>query len=237
MNRRPIPILVLGALIAALPTVDAAATDRGHWGETQAMRFHLGEFTPRGNYAYWDDKKLEFSGDSDDFSGGIVRIEYLRYLGEHLGLLASGGYYEGSSRQYYLDFVDERGADIFHSTSLDVGSLTVGLLAHPIGRDKVVSPYIGAGAGFYSWRLRESGDFIDFGPIPPEIFAGSFRATGTTFGWYYQVGLEVPVARNFAVEAEARWDRADDELGGEFQGFGDLDLSGRALTLGVSWSF
>jgi opacity protein-like surface antigen len=227
----------MGALIAALPALAAAGTDRGHWGETQAMRFHLGEFTPRGSSAYWDDKQLEFSGDADDFAGGIVRLEYLRYLGERLGLLASGSFWEGSSRQYYLDFVDERGNDIFHRTALDVGSLTVGLLAHPLGRDKVVSPYIGAGAGFYGWRLRESGDFIDFGVVPAEIFTGSFEDDGTAFGWYYHVGLEVPVARNFAVEAEARWDRVDDELSGDFQGFGNLDLSGRALTLGVSWSF
>jgi opacity protein-like surface antigen len=237
MNRRPIPILVLGALIAALPSLAAAGTDRGHWGETQALRLHLGEFTPRGDSEYWTDKEIDFSGSADDFAGGIIRLEYLRYLGERLGLLASGGYYEGSSHQFYLDFVDESGRDITHRTALDVGSVTVGLLAHPFGRDKVVSPYVGVGAGFYSWRLRESGDFIDFGPVPPEIFTDSFRSNGTTFGWYYQVGLEVPVARNFAVEAEARWERADAELEDDFQGFGNLDLSGRALTLGVSWSF
>ena len=116
MNRRPIPILVLGALVAALPNLAAAGTDRGHWGETQAIRLHLGEFTPRGDSTYWSDKQREFSGSADDFAGGTIRMDYLRYLGNHMGLLASGGYYEGSTQQYYLDFIDEFDGDIFHRT-------------------------------------------------------------------------------------------------------------------------
>ena len=37
--------------------------------------------------------------------------------------------------------------------------------------------------------------------------------------------------------AEGRWDRADDELGGDFEDLGTLDLSGRRVMGGVAWHF
>jgi hypothetical protein len=45
------------------------------------------------------------------------------------------------------------------------------------------------------------------------------------------------VGPSFAVFAEGRWHNAEDELSDDFEDFGDLDLSGRELTGGISWTF
>lgn len=228
-------------LLLATPPADAQATyrkaGRGHWGEQQSLRLLIGQFTPRGDSRYWDEKAIDFTGDADDFEDGAVELEYMRFLGPRLGLLVSLGLFEGDATQTYRNFVDDRGFDISHRTTLEIDSLTVGLVFNLLPRDKVVVPYVGAGAGFYSYRLEESGDFIEFGTFESPIFRGTFEAEGDTFGWYYLAGLEVPVTRNFAILGEARWQRAEDELGDDFTGFGDLDLSGRSYSLGLSWSF
>ena len=39
------------------------------------------------------------------------------------------------------------------------------------------------------------------------------------------------------VFAEGRWDRADDELGGDFEDLGTIDLSGRRVFGGLAWHF
>ena len=36
--------------------------------------------------------------------------------------------------------------------------------------------------------------------------------------------------------AEGRWTRVDDDLNKDFDGFGKIDLSGREIAAGVSWT-
>lgn len=239
MKRTALLATALAVLGLAEPVLAASyrRAGRGHWGESQALRLQFGLFTPRGDSEYWDEKALDFTGDADSFEDLALGIEYLRYLGPRMGLLVGGNFYEGDATQVYRDFVDERGFDIGHDTELDIASFTVGLLAHLRRRDAAVVPYVGVGGGLYAWRLSEDGDFIDFGPAAPEIFTGFFEAEGTTLGYYLQAGLEVPIGSAWTVFADARWQRVTDELEDDFTGFGDLDLGGRSLSLGVAWSF
>jgi hypothetical protein len=39
-----------------------------------------------------------------------------------------------------------------------------------------------------------------------------------------------------ALFGEGRWTRAEDELEGDFENFGDIDLSGREFVAGISWN-
>ena len=232
------PILLAFALVVVAPALAAAAShSRGHWGEVQALRVQLGEFDLRGDSDYWFDKELDFSGEPEDLNDAVVGIEYLRFLGDRLGFVAGGTVYSGSTEQFYLDFVDDAGFDIFHSTELEIASLNLGLLVHLARRDRAIVPYVGIGGGLYSWRLTESGDFIDFGLAEPEVFFDTFEDDGTTLGWYWQAGLEVPLGRNLSVYGDARWVRAEADLEGDFAGLGDLDLSGKTLSAGLTWSF
>ncbi|MDH3745237.1 MAG: porin family protein [Acidobacteriota bacterium] len=230
--------LPLLALLAAPPAwADNQGSSRGHWGETQAWRLQVGVLEPRGESSYWDDLSFDFTGDADNFDDALVGLEYTRYVSDRLGVVASASAFEGTSELSYRDYVDEFGNDIYHSTDLDMATFNLGLLVHLTRRDRAIVPYLGAGGGLYSWRLTEHGDFIDFSLATPEVFFDIFEDDGTSLGYYLQAGLEVPVARSVSVFAEGRWQRADAKLEGDFAGLGDLDLSGRTLSAGLTWSF
>ncbi len=234
---RALPTILVLALAAAPAFAASLPGSRGHWGAENALRFQLGGFEPRGDSGYWDGKRIDFTGDADDLSDLAAGIEYQRFLNQHLGFVASSTFFTSETDQSYLDFVDEDGFLIFHTTELEVTTLTVGLVANLARRDRVIIPYVGAGGGFYFWRLSEFGDFIDFGLFDLGIFNDFFEEDGAELGWYWQAGLEVPLAPNLSVFGDARWVRAEADLGGDFLGLGDLDLSGRTLSAGVTWSF
>lgn len=243
--RRMLPLTVtLAMLAAAASAVPAAAQGRysrapvrGHVGSDNVFRVGLSALTPRGDGDYWADKQREFTGEPDDLQAADLGIDYQRLLSARLGLQVSGNFYDGATDQSYLRFTDLEGRAITHTTTLERNNLTAGLLFHPIGHDAVIAPYLGAGVGVYDWRLEESGDFINFRAPAPIIFTDTFTSEGTDFGWYWQAGLEVPAGRRWAVYAEARWDRAEAELEGDFEDFGELDLSSRQYGLGISWAF
>ncbi|MDX1503240.1 MAG: hypothetical protein R3325_12840 [Thermoanaerobaculia bacterium] len=237
---RPVRLSILAAaLVAAVaaPVAAASAGGRGHWGEEQALRLRLGVFEPRGESRYWDEKAIDFTSDPAEFDGLDLGVEYVRFLGNRLGVVAGSSYfYSGEVTQNYRFFVDERGGEILHDTELELARFHLGLLLHLFGRDAAIEPYVGGGVGLTLWKLREVGDFIDF-EGGDEIFFGDFRDEGAVFGHYLQAGVEVPVARNWSVFADARWERADDTLGGDFRGLGEIDLSGKTYSLGVAVSF
>lgn len=219
------------AVLFAAPASAQYGTVRDH-----TLRVRAGLFEPDGESEYWEDTADLFTGAPEDFEDTLLGFDYRMGLGDHLALLVSASGYEGEDERHYLDFVDARGNEIFHDAQLDVTSLTAGLVLRLSPR-KALSPYVGAGGGLYSWELSEVGDFIDFGSPGLDIFRAAFEDEGDTFGWYLQAGLEVNLAYGWGLFAEGRWHDAEDELGDDFEGFGDLDLSGREIAAGVAWTF
>ena len=158
----------LMALGGTLPAF--AQGKHGHWGEEQAIRIDIGVFEPDGDSRYWDDKALDFTGSPDDFEDTSFSVSYIRFLSDRLGLEFSVTGADGDADQAYLEFVDELGGDIFHSTSVEMTALTLGLVVNLLPRDAPIVPYVGIGGGLYAYELVEAGDFIDFDAAPPFIF-------------------------------------------------------------------
>jgi len=231
--RRTILAALAVILIAGFAAGPASAQ---YYGREHTLRFRVGLFQPDGESQYWDDAAGIFSGDASDFEDTLAGFDYRMGLGEHLALLISASDYSGEDHRTYLDYVDGTGAEIRHTASLDITSLTAGLVLR-FAPNAAVQPYIGAGGGLYSWTLEERGRFIDFGSQNLDLFRADFQDEGDTFGYYLQAGLDVPLGAGWALFGEGRWHQADDELSGDFEGFGTLDLSGRELAAGVSWTF
>lgn len=232
-------IIAIAALLSFAAALPAAAQRRAgpHDWAPNTFRFSAGVFTPDGDSEYWQSNELDFTGDAADFEDFTGGFDYLRALSPRLSLMASYGYYEGQHDQSYLDFVGPFGESITHTTTLEVASLTGGLVFHLLRRDAAVSPYVGAGGGLYAWTLEESGEFIDFLAEPAEIFSATFRDEGDDFGWYWLAGLDIPLGSGWTVFAEARWSRGEAGLGEDFEGLGDLDLGGRKIVGGASFRF
>lgn len=231
-------VFAVTAISFALPAAaQHGRGGRGYLDGQQTFRVQIGEFEPRGESRYWDDTAFDFTGDADDFADAAAGVSYVRQLGERLGFQVSGLFYEGVEDLSYRDFVDDAGFEILHATELETSYVTVGLLFNLTGRRSPIKPYVGVGGGLYIWRLAEFGDFIDFSSPDLDIFDDFFEDEDEELGWYYQVGVQIPVTRNVAAFAEGRWDRAEADLGGDFEGLGELDLSGRTYSAGLSWSF
>ena len=228
--RTPLVIAILAALVA-LPAVAGGP----YGGDSGTFRIRFGEFTPNGDDDYWIDKRIDFTGDEDDFADDFLAVDYIHPVTDRMGVMLSAGSWEADVAQQYDDFVDPDGFGIFHTTSMELTSLEAGLVWNLLERGSPLSPYLGVGAGYYDWTLTEDGEFIDFADL--SIFADRFVDSGDTFGWYWVAGLEVPIGPSASVFAEGRWTDMEDNLTGDFEGLGRLNLSGSTVAFGVGWAF
>lgn len=224
--------LIGGMTILALSALAPAPAEA-----EASVRFRLGQLTPEGDSPYWEEKAIDFTRDVDDFEDLFVGGDFLWDTTPWLGVMVSLDHFSTDVDQEYRDFVDDQGFPIAHTTTLEITPVTLGLVVRLAPPRAPVRPYLGAGGGLYLWRLQEEGDFIDFTTSPPEIFFGDFEDDGSPFGYYLLAGIEVPLGAYLSLVAEGRWDQADDELEGDFAGLGDLDLSGRRVSAGISWTF
>jgi hypothetical protein len=151
--------------------------------------------------------------------------------------MLSGDFYEGNNTASYRCCVDNLGHEILHRANLEISPFTAGVVVRLAPDESPVVPYLGGGGGVYFWQLSEEGDFIDFTQPGRPINSGRLEADGTALGWYAVTGLEVPFSPHFGFFVEGRWHFVRDDLGDDFVGFGTLDLSGRAVTGGLTWTF
>ncbi|HEX6199510.1 MAG TPA: hypothetical protein VF150_04535 [Thermoanaerobaculia bacterium] len=230
---------IRGFLAAAALLALAAPASAQYYGGDNTLRFRGGLFEPEGDSEYWDDAAALFTSDAQELEDVVLGFDYQRGLAGdgRLSLLLSASAFEGEEEREDRFFVEEPGGfPIEHTATLTVASFTAGLNLNFAPRAPV-QPYVGVGGGYYVWELEEHGDFVFEGPQFDEVFRERFVDDGATLGYYWLAGLAVPIGRDFAVFAEGRWHRAEDELGGDFDGFGDLDLSGREISGGFSWTF
>ncbi|GAB4376119.1 MAG: hypothetical protein Kow0062_16010 [Acidobacteriota bacterium] len=201
----------------------------------------LGVFSPDADSNFFDENFAVFTGDADDYEDGMVGVDFAWRSSPQIDLVASISTFEGSQTQGYRDAaVDPFLEGVLHDSELSITPLTIGLRARLAGEGSVVRPYVGAGGGFYWWRYREFGDFVEFDPVDPandQIITAGFESESVTLGFYLQAGVEFSVRPTWSVYVDARWHQADDELGDDFEGFGDIDLSGREVSVGVAWHF
>lgn len=217
-------------LVLALAAPASAQTDN-------AVRFRLGLFDPDADSQYWNETFDVFTGNKGDFEDTTVGFDFSYGLSPRHALLFSGDFFHAEEDQFYRDFVDSAGFDIGHTTSLDVAAFTVAYQIKLASRRSTLVPYLGAGGGVWLWELEESGDFIDFVPVDPEIFSATFKDDGEAFGWFWLAGVEFPFSPRWSLLFEYRSQHVDDELSGDFEGLGDLDLSGSSVTGGFGWRF
>ncbi len=227
----------MAVLAAVAPASNVLADGIGHYGGQNSVHIQGGSFEPDGGSQYWTDKEVDFFGSAEDFDDFVFSASWVYFVSSRVGIQAGVSGYEGSSLQSYRDFITGTGEDIFHLTTLELGSFEAGVVIHLLRGDMFVLPYVGAGFGLYDWTLIEDGDFLDFGFFPPALFNDLFIESGEAFGTYYLAGIEVPIGSTWSLFAEGKWTQVDDEFTGDFAGLGTLDLSGDAYSAGIAFNF
>jgi opacity protein-like surface antigen len=205
-----------------------------HYDRRNELRLWLGGFRPDASGAYFNEVRRDFTFNSSDLQDVIFGADYMLHITPYVGVIFSGSYYQGSGTQAYRNFTDNTGGSITHDTSLDVSSFTAGVVFH-LAPQYPVDPYIGGGGGIYAYRLRESGDFIDFTQTNLPVFTDTLESNGTAFGYFFLAGVDFRVSHTISLFAEGRFTRAYKDLSGDFAGAGRLDLSGKQIAGGISW--
>lgn len=206
-----------------------------NWLEQGQFRLRIGFFTPRGNSDLWDSNAQIFTGKPEDFRDVTFGGDMLWSINRNASVMFSLSTYEGQKLQSDRDFTDEFGGAITHNTRLNITPLTVGFVLYPAGRKAPVVPYLGAGGGFYFWRYREAGDFVNADTA--EIFTDSYESSGVAPGAFAVAGLDFAVRPNWSVFVEGRYHWAKGNLESDFEPLSKIDLSGPEFSAGVGWKF
>lgn len=235
MLRHATRTILLATLLLVLAAADAEAQWQRHSEPNGQLRFRLGLFEPAGGGDGWDAVFEGFTGQPSDLQDFVWGTDFLWRTGRHTAVLFGFSYYGGATTSGYQDWVGDDGGEIRHTTSLDIGDLTAAFL-YRFG-SSAVRPYLGVGGGFVSWRLTDEGYFIDFGAAGQPVVWAWYGADGTTFEAFALAGLEIPINPRWSLIIEGRYRYATDELGDDFAGFGELDLTGYELTAGFGVNF
>jgi opacity protein-like surface antigen len=230
---------ILFALTLLLTTTAWSQSSRPYNDKPNSLRLSYGDFTPDGRSVYWRTRERDFFGSAKDFEDDRFGATVSRTVSERWGYLFNGHVWEGQQSTSFRDrdYIDDQGDDIFHTATVEVIDFGAGVVFYPLRRNAIVAPYIAGGFALYLYDLREAGDFIDFETDGLEIFTGAFRDSGETVGWFWTVGLEIPIGPAFAVFGEYNWTYASTKLEGDFREFGTFDLGGEGLALGLSFRF
>ncbi len=233
-----VAILMFGAVFAA----PARA-------QSQAVSFNIGFFTIRGHACTstfgCSDPAGAIAGTSrepgdillSELTGGLYDAldfnlndfnhvtfggEYLLGISEFLEAGVGVGYYKSTVPSVSLNFQNPDGSLINQTLELRMVPINATIRFLPLGRSRVIEPYVGAGLGIFVWRYTEMGNFVfpSADPNAPDIVCvgpncspanPAYTANGTNVGPVILAGARFPFG-NYAIGGEIKWQRATGTL-------------------------
>jgi hypothetical protein len=247
--RHSLRIAAGGVAVACLAAVPARAQSSG---DGFLFRRPYVSFTLRGgfNRASAGSDIFAFTTtrltlDRGDFGSATFGGEVGVVLAPRFDLALAYSVARKTSSSEFRDWVDQSNLPIEQVTTFNRTALTAGLKAYLLPRGRAVGslawlparavPFVGAGGGMMSYRFEQVGDFIDFSTS--KVFHDDFTAEGQTTTLYGLAGVDFSLTATFVLTAEARYNWARGPMGQDFVGFHRIDLSGVAVTTGVSARF
>jgi hypothetical protein len=96
-------------------------------------------------------------------------------------------------------------------------------------------PWVGGGLGVSSYDFTQVGDFVDTTTL--EIFSDALQTDDEGLILYANAGIDVTVAKNALVIAEARYTYSSADVRGSYLLFNDVDVGGLQLMVGLGFQF
>jgi hypothetical protein len=85
------------------------------------------------------------------------------------------------------------------------------------------------------YKFTQTGDFVDF--QDNDVFPSTLESSDWTPTAYGAVGFNYNLTARAGIVTEARYERAQADMGRDFVGFPRIDLSGWGVTTGLSLRF
>lgn len=230
-------------LTLALSQVCWAQNDYFNRINVSQFEFNFGFNDPDTDNGLYDFLGETTNFEANDMDGFIFQFKYLYQLNNYFSI---GGSINATSEDqtiFDLDFVTAGGNDIFQNIEVETNWFGFETVITPFGSGdrfgsqgwapKRFVPYVTLGAGLKSYNVYNDGEFvIDRNSDNPEIILASFEDDGGTFSYKYGAGLRISISKTWDVNLLYEADHAEEELGGDFQDFGDFDLSSDSAYIG-----
>jgi opacity protein-like surface antigen len=246
--RWPLPAgLLVAGVLAASPPAMAQGTGDG-------FLFHAptGSFVVRGGY----DEALAGSDifaqaisdltlSKRDFGGLSFSGELAANLTPRWDLVFAAGWSGSSHGSEYRSWVDNVGLPIQQTTTFQRVPLTAGARYYLLPRGEMIghlawvpsrfAPYLGGGVGAIWYRFRQYGDFIDLSSATKDVFTDDLNTSDWSPMAYAAAGVDFSLTPRIFLTGEGRYTWARGHVGPAYSGFGNMDLSGVAVTIGVGF--
>jgi hypothetical protein len=180
-----------------------------------------------------------------DFAGGLLGADLAFLVRPRVAVQMGIGYSGRRTASVYRDWVDNDDREIEQTSSFHRIPLSIGLRYYLADRGRALGelawvpaqtvPYIGAGGGITWSQFRQSGDFVDYQTL--DVFPTTLESSAWAPTLYGVVGVERSLSARTALTAEARYDYGWARVSSDFVGFNGIDLSGVAVTVGLTVRF
>ena len=184
----------------------------------------------------------ELTVNKRDFSSVAVAFDVAFKVSPRMQGVFSLGTAQSTIPSEFRDWLDNNDRPIQQTTMFHRVPITGSLKTYLVDTGRSVghftwipkrfAPYVGAGGGVMWYRLHQEGDFIDFNTF--KVFPDQFDSDGWTPTVHALGGVDVSLSPRFAVTTEGRYQWARAALSRDFSGFDRIDLSGFALTSGIT---
>lgn len=248
-RRRGIPAAVA---LAALLAAGSAAGAQGGPGfrfkaPTASLSLRAGFGAPSARSDLFDFVTDTLSLGRGDFGGMQLAADFalLASPGSRWALVLGVGHQSSSAMSDFRNWEDGDGRPIEQRTQFRQVPISLGVRAALTSPGRQIgslawvpaqlTPYVTAGGGTTWYRFRQRGDFVDFATFDV------FNTTVQTSGWgataYAGGGFDWTLHPGLAITTDARWQFGSADVGGDFEGFDRIDLSGLAITTGLTFRF
>ena len=236
-----------GILVVSLPAEALAQGGDGYLFKqpTLALSLTAGLSMPRAGSDLFSFTTSELTVEKNDFNAPVVEGRLSVRLNERVDLMATVGGGTSNTRSEFREWEGSDGLPIEQTTEFSMVHLTFGAKAYLMERGRTVgslawipariAPYVGAEAGWIFHDFKQEGEFVDYETL--DIFNDYFHNEGTAPTVQALAGLDVTLNNRVMLTTEARYGWGSDELGLDFVGFEELDLSGFQLTAGFTVRF
>ncbi len=238
--------LLLALAAAPLPLF---AQDRTYTGDGFYFSRPAVSLTLRGGYDralggsdIYDFTTTNLTLNKGDFAAFGYQVDLGIRLGNRTELVFSGGSASRSAASEFRKYVDNKDLPIQQTTTLRRLPVSVGVkyaLTTPETRisrfawiPARIVPWIGAGAGAMNYSFAQKGDFVDFQTL--NVIAQNYESSGWAPMGYANAGLDLRLTTRLSLTGDVRYTYSRASLGGSFQGFDKIDLSGTAATMGFT---
>jgi hypothetical protein len=187
----------------------------------------------------------DFTLRKSDFAGLNFSIELNATLSRRTDLVISAGWTGSRHGSEYRHWVDNNDLPIQQTTTFQRVPITAGAryylipqgerIGHLAWVPSRIAPFVGGGVGAIWYRFRQNGDFINLSSATKDVFSDDLSTSDWSLTAYAAAGADYSITPSFFLTGEARYTWARAHVGPDYYGYGRVDLSGVALTVGVGF--